>query len=172
MKNAITTNRAEEILLAIRRLMQTGELYTKALDKKYGVSASQLNCIHALMENGAIPISRIAEYMMVKSSTVTGVLDRLEQKHLVQRERSDIDRRVINIRLTEAGQTLANKVPSSIDQRIVKGLNALSPDETDQIADALNKLTSMLYVEENETNLFDKQMPFEGNEYQSVKRGV
>lgn len=144
MNHLLKNDRSEEVLLAIRRLMQTGELYTKELDKKFGVSATQLNCIHALNGNDSIPITRIAEYMMVRSSTVTGVIDRLEQKGLVQRDRSNTDRRVINIRLTEAGKRLAEKVPSSIHLSIVEGLNALSPDEVHRIADALNRLTDML----------------------------
>jgi len=166
MNNFSQNTQTEEVLLAIRRLMQTGELYTKELDKKFGVSATQLNCIHALYEYGSIPISKIAEYMMVKSSTVTGVLDRLEQKNLVQRERSGKDRRVINIRLTEAGKALAEKVPSSIDQRIVQGLKTVSPAEIDQIANALNKLTGMLYREAIEMNMFDQSIPVENNECQ------
>jgi len=76
--------RAREIIYSIRRLMQAGELYTKELNKIYNVSAAQLNCLIALHENGPISPSQIAKFIMVNSSTVTGIIDRLEQKGLVE----------------------------------------------------------------------------------------
>jgi len=86
-----------EIIYLIRRLMQAGELYTKELNKKYQVSAPQLNCLLARYENGPLNLSQIAKHIMVKSSTVTGIIDRLEQKMLVRRVRNSPDRRIITI---------------------------------------------------------------------------
>jgi len=51
-----------EIIYLIRRLMQAGSLYTKELNKKYNVSAPQLNSLVALSENGpllSVPDSQI-----------------------------------------------------------------------------------------------------------------
>ncbi|MBW2742622.1 MAG: MarR family transcriptional regulator [Deltaproteobacteria bacterium] len=72
-------HRTKEIIFSIRKLMQAGEFYTKELNKKYQVSAPQLNCLLSLYENGPLPPSQIAKHIMVKSSTVTGIVDRLEQ---------------------------------------------------------------------------------------------
>ncbi len=140
----------KKIIFLIRKLMQGGELYTKELNKKYHVSSAQLNCLLALYENGSLPPSRIAKYMMVKSSTVTGVVDRLEQKGLVTRLRNSPDRRVITIELTEVGKKLAENAPSPIQQKIVDGLKRLSEDELDQIVFVLTKLTDMLDVQDLE----------------------
>ena len=76
-KNA-AQNPTRDIIFSIRRLMQAGELYTKELNKKYQISAPQLNCLLTLYENGPLPPSRIANHIMVKSSTITGIVDRLE----------------------------------------------------------------------------------------------
>jgi DNA-binding MarR family transcriptional regulator len=73
----------KEIVWLIRRLMQGNYLYNKELNKKYQVSAPQLSSLLALYENGPLPPSQIAKYIMVNSSTVTGIIDRLEQKGLV-----------------------------------------------------------------------------------------
>jgi DNA-binding MarR family transcriptional regulator len=140
----------KKIIFLIRKLMQGGELYTKELNKKHHVSSAQLNCLLALYENGSLPPSRIAKYMMVKSSTVTGVVDRLEQKGLVTRLRNSPDRRVITIELTEVGKKLAENAPSPIQQKIVDGLKRLSEDELDQIVFVLTKLTDMLDVQDLE----------------------
>ena len=96
--------RTKDIIFFIRKLMQGAEIYNKELNRRYFISSAQLNCLLALFENGPLPPSQIARYMMVKSSTVTGVVDRLEQKGLVERVRNSPDRRVITIQLTRAGE--------------------------------------------------------------------
>ncbi|MBW2561222.1 MAG: MarR family transcriptional regulator [Deltaproteobacteria bacterium] len=150
-----------EIIYLIRRLMQAGSLYTKELNKKYNVSAPQLNCLIALSENGSLPPSQIARHIMVKSSTVTGVIDRLEQKGLVRRVRNSRDRRVITIELTDEGERLALHAPPPIQQRIVDGLKGLSPEQKEQIDRNLNLLIQMLDADELEIDLSnsDSQPP-------------
>lgn len=140
----------KEIIYQIRRLMQAGELYTKQLNKKYQVSAPQLNCLLTLYENGPLPPSQIAKYIMVKSSTVTGIIDRLEQKGLVTRMRKSLDRRVITIELTEAGNTLAQHAPPPIQHKIVDGLQRLPKGDVEKIVRSLNMLTHMLDVQDLE----------------------
>jgi DNA-binding MarR family transcriptional regulator len=143
-----TEHRAKEIIFSIRKLMQAGEFYTKELNKKYQVSAPQLNCLISLYENGPLPPSHIAKYIMVKSSTVTGIVDRLEQKGLVKRFRDSPDRRIITIELTDSGKNLAKNAPPPIQQKIIDGLKKLSKDELDQIIFSLTKLTDMLDVQD------------------------
>ncbi len=144
------TKRTKEIVFSIRRLMQAGELYTKELNKNYNISAAQLNCILALYDNGPLSPSQIAKYIMVNSSTVTGIIDRLEKKDLAKRLRISSDRRIITIELTKAGKTLAENAPPPIQQKIIDGLKKLPKSEIDKIAFALTKLTSMLDVEDLE----------------------
>lgn len=140
-----------DIIFSIRRIIHAQELYTKELNKKYQVSVAQLNCLLALYENGPLPPSQIARHIMVNSSTVTGIIDRLEQKGLVERFRNSKDRRVITIYLTEAGKHLAgNAPPPPIQQKIIDGLEKLSAHEIEMILRALNTLTNMLDVQDLE----------------------
>jgi DNA-binding MarR family transcriptional regulator len=88
--------------------------------------------------------------MMVNSSTVTGVIDRLEQKKLVSRQRNSPDRRIINIQLTPGGKKLAEVAPPPIQQRVFDGLQQLSPKELNQIILSLAKLTKMLDLQDLE----------------------
>ena len=139
-------NLVRDIIYQIRRLMQAGELFTKELNKTYQVSAPQLHCLLALYENGPLPPSQIARHIMVKSSTVTGIIDRLEQKGFVERLRNSPDRRVITIQLTEAGKELAHNAPPPIQHKIVDGIKKLPEGEIKQIILSLSKLTHMLDV--------------------------
>lgn len=87
---------------------------------------------------------------MVKSSTVTGIVDRLEQKGLVRQMRNSPDRRMITIELTEAGNALAQHAPPPTQRKIVDGLERLPTSETEKIVDGLNMLTHMLDVQDLE----------------------
>ncbi len=140
----------KEIVFLIRKLMQGRDLYTKELNKHYHVSAAQLNCLLALHENGPLSPSQIARHIMVKSSTVTGVVDRLESKDLVRRLRTSPDRRVITIELTEAGERLAENAPPPIQRKVVEGLRRMPEPEIQEIVAGLKRLTNMLDVQDLE----------------------
>ena len=134
--------RTKEIIFSIRKLMQAGEFYTKELNKKFHISSPQLNCPLSLYENGPLPPSQIAKHIMVKSSTVTGIVDWLEQKGLVQRFRNSPDRRIITIELTDSCKNLAKNAPHPIQQKIIDGLKKLSKNESDQIIFSLSRVRS------------------------------
>ena len=150
MKNQRRHEQTKGIVFSIRKLMQAGELYTKELSKKYQISTPQLYCLLSLYENGPLPPSQIAKHIMVKSSTVTGIVDRLEQKGLVLRVRNSPDRRVITIELTDGGRKLAEHAPPPIQRKIVDGLERLSEAEMTQILEGLRMLTDMVDVQDLE----------------------
>ncbi len=143
-------DRIKEIIYQIRRLIQANDLFTKELNREYKVSAPQLNCLVTLYENGSLPPSQIARLIVVKSSTVTGIIDRLEQKGLVARVRKSSDRRVITIELTEAGGKLAENAPPPLHHKIVAGLKKLPQDEITNVVESLNVLTRMLDIQDLE----------------------
>lgn len=146
----LPSDHTKQIIFSIRRLIQASELYTKELNKKFQISAAQLNCILTLYEYGPLPPSKIADHMMVKSSTVTGVVDRLEKKNLAERMRNSPDRRVITIQLTDAGKQLAENAPPPIQQKIIDGLKNIGNAKKEQIVRSLNILTNMLDVQDLE----------------------
>jgi DNA-binding MarR family transcriptional regulator len=72
---------------------------------------------------------------------MTRMLDRLEQKQLLQRQRSDSDRRVVHLTLTDKGRDAAEQIPQVLREELQRHLEGFSPAEFN----ALNKsLTRML----------------------------
>jgi DNA-binding MarR family transcriptional regulator len=132
------------IIWYLRKLVQAGDLYSRRLDRIAHVSQPQLACIQVIKEYGPMSLSNLAKYVLVKPSTVTGIIDRLEQKGFVARERGTRDRRVVTIHLTEKGKEFAEKAPPLIPTSIIEGLNRLSPEETRNIVTSLSALVSML----------------------------
>jgi DNA-binding MarR family transcriptional regulator len=124
--------------------MQAEGQYTKALEKTHRVTSPQLSCLLALYENGPLPPSQIGRHIMVNSSTVTGIIDRLERKGLVERSRTSRDRRVITISLTKEGSMLVEKAPLPVQNKIVAGMRKLTSEEIEEIIQSLTRLTGML----------------------------
>ena len=72
-----------------------------------GLSMTHFHMISLLERHGSMPMSRIAELLGVSVSNATGLIDRIEERGLVERVRVPDDRRVVHVRLTDSGrQTL------------------------------------------------------------------
>jgi DNA-binding MarR family transcriptional regulator len=77
---------------------------------RQGVSMTHLHVMWRLEESGELTMSRLADYLDVALSNATGLVDRMEERGLVERTRVSDDRRVVLVRLTPAGQDLLDEV--------------------------------------------------------------
>ncbi len=128
----------------LRRLFQAEEIHSKELVRKYKVSQPQLSCLLALRDEGPLPLSQLARLILVKPSTVTGIIDRLEVKGLVTRTRQATDRRVVAIALTESGMAVAAEAPPPVPASILDGLRRLPESDVKRIVESLDRLAAML----------------------------
>lgn len=80
--------------------------------KAHGISQPQFNVLKILQveESAGIPVQRIGRRMSTRAPDVTRLVDRLVESGLVDRYRSEQDRRVVYVRLTEAGQQLIERL--------------------------------------------------------------
>jgi DNA-binding MarR family transcriptional regulator len=77
------------------------------------VSLVHLNVLMLLSSSGPMSMSRLAEALDISVASVTGVIDRMEARGLVERRRDTEDRRVILVTTAEGG----NQIFAEIDQR-------------------------------------------------------
>ena len=90
--------------------------YTPFLDK-IGLTYTQYIAMMVLWEEKEITVKELGKQLFLDSGTITPVLKALEKKGLVKRTRSDVDERVVNASLTEAGLALreqAVEIPAQI----------------------------------------------------------
>jgi MarR family transcriptional regulator, organic hydroperoxide resistance regulator len=132
------------IIWYLRRFVQADELYSKKLQKKFDISQGQLSCLLALYRYGPGSLSKLAERILVKPGTVTGIIDRLEAKGLVVRNRSFTDRRVITIELTGKGRAFAERAPAPVQRSIIEGLSALSEEKLEAIVKIFQFMDSLI----------------------------
>ncbi|MBE6972316.1 MAG: MarR family transcriptional regulator [Ruminococcaceae bacterium] len=103
----------------------------------------QMLVLTALGEEGTMPISQLARYVGSANSTVSGIVDRLEKMGLVERIRSEEDRRVIHVGLT-AGYRARKKSAASVSAYLSKRLSSLSAQELDDIRISMEMLDRAL----------------------------
>jgi DNA-binding MarR family transcriptional regulator len=89
------------------------------------------------MEDG-LPTSSIGEKLQQVGGTLTGVLDRMEERGLVRRERDIEDRRIWRIWLTEEGKQLQTVLPPiamEVREQALKGMSAQERELLSQLVD-------------------------------------
>ncbi|MBI2360039.1 MAG: MarR family transcriptional regulator [Deltaproteobacteria bacterium] len=96
---------------------------------------------------GGLPFSEIGEKMMVTVSNLTGIVDRLEEKGLVVRDRDVRDRRVVRVRLTEKGTKLYRTTIPFFEKSIAEFFSPLSKAQQKELAALLRKLIRVSWSE-------------------------
>ena len=86
----------------------------------------------------------ISREVFLSPSTIVGILDRLEVKGLIKRERSQVDRRVVTVEVTELGKKIVKRSPSPLQERLQRRLSELSSAEQEEIASALERVVSFM----------------------------
>ncbi len=89
---------------------------------------------------GGLPFGEIGEKMMVTVSNLTGIVDRLEEKKLVVRERDARDRRVVRVTLTDKGSKVYRNTIPVFEKSISQFFSPLSKTQQKELAGLLRKL--------------------------------
>lgn len=132
------------ILQSLRRVIRAVDLHSRKLAMQYNITGPQLACLTAMAEQGAMTASTLARSVYLSPSTIVGILDRLEQKGLAERKRSERDRRVVQVSLTEAGLALVDKNPSSLQENLASALQELPELEQVSITMALERIVDLM----------------------------
>lgn len=136
----------ESILRSLRRILRGVALYNKHLESLYRITGPQLICIRHLSLVGPSTHSQLAEAASLSKPTITGIVDRLEARGVVTRDRHAEDRRHVLVRLTEAGRELAFTAPLPLQERFAGNLARLSRAEQGEIDRMLDRIVRMMEV--------------------------
>ncbi|MDD5106092.1 MAG: MarR family transcriptional regulator [Desulfuromonadaceae bacterium] len=136
-----------DIVDNVRRIFQVLTQQSWKVESETSLTGPQLWVIKILKEAGAMKVSELARRMYLHPATMVGLLDRLEVKGLIKRERSEKDRRVVFINLTEQGFELERKSPEVVQNLLVKGLETLLTEDLKLISDGLDQVVTILGVE-------------------------
>lgn len=143
-----------EILIKIRKIVRSINLESKRVQKEHGVSIPQILCLSYLYgsPNYQAGQGEIKKFMNLNSSTVSGIINRLEVKGLVARLPKSGDKRVVNIALTSNGDKLLTKIPALLHEQLSEKLLKLDNTTLEGIQQSLQLLVDLLEIDELEAS--------------------
>lgn len=140
------------VLSAIRRLIRATDLNAKQLAKRTNLSISQLLVLELMAEYPELTIGGIAERVGLAQATVTGIVDLLERRSLISKQRSDNDRRQVKVSLTQQGQRFLDEAPVALQTKFLRNFVGLKDWEKLAILSSLNRLADLMEAEDLEAS--------------------
>ena len=107
---------------------------------KAGISMTHLHILWVLEHHGELPMSRLAELLDVSLSNATGLIDRMEERGLVERVRVPDDRRVVIVRASTQGEQIRDEIEALKQDRMRSILSRLTRKQLDRVLGALGDL--------------------------------
>jgi DNA-binding MarR family transcriptional regulator len=142
----VAVNDSIRILQSVRRIAQCVEHHSKQLTATHKITSPQLVALMAIAQLGPSTLKSIGRAIHLSASTVVGIVDRLEEKGLVRRERDTRDRRNVYVTVTAAGQAMVDNAPSALPQGFSSALSALPEDDQHTLVVALEQFATLLEV--------------------------
>ena len=105
------------------------------------LTMSQVKVLFVLCSDGSATIGQLAASLGVTLSTVSGIVDRLVEHGVVQREENPQDRRLVVCRLTETGADAADRLYQAGQSQFADLLDDLAPSQLRTVADGLRILS-------------------------------
>lgn len=147
LESLLLMDKIEEVLITLRRLIRATDLHSKQLVKTAGLTAPQLLLLQAIREQGQVTIGALAKEISLSQATVTTILDRLEKRGLVYRERSLEDKRKVHAHLTDKGCDIIRDAPTPLQEHFVKQFRDLREWEQSMIISSLQRVALMMDAE-------------------------
>lgn len=114
---------------------------------RLGISMTHFHVLTLLRHHDAMPMGRLAEILDASVSSATGIIDRMEERGLVERVRVPDDRRVVLVRPTRAGLDLVDEAELVRSDVMHATLTRLSIEQLERLTAALADLGTALDAE-------------------------
>ncbi|MDO9628797.1 MAG: MarR family transcriptional regulator [Acholeplasmataceae bacterium] len=122
------------------RAMQNVETVIKNDISSYQLNTSEFGVLELLYNRGKQPIQSIANRMLMANSSMTYVIDKLEQKNMISRTQDDIDKRITMIDLTMEGHHFFKGIFPNHVKTLGNIYQCLSPEELNELIESLKKI--------------------------------
>jgi DNA-binding MarR family transcriptional regulator len=113
--------------------------------------------LKTVFQNGGLPLGELSQKMYLHPSTITGVVDRLEKKGYVSRDRDQEDRRVVMVQLTPKGKRLVKRAPNPVQGKMIHGLRQLRKEKLEFIHESVQTLVEIMEAQNLKVTFFFDQ---------------
>ncbi|WP_372738141.1 MarR family winged helix-turn-helix transcriptional regulator [Neptunomonas sp.] len=137
----------QEVLITLRRIIRATDMQSKRIMKTCGLTIPQVMVLRAINILGDVTVKRISDDVSLSQATVTTILNRLEDRQLVERVRSVKDRRIVNARLTNTGEKTLASAPPLLHEEFINRFESLDDVKKEKILSSLLQVATMMDAE-------------------------
>jgi MarR family transcriptional regulator, organic hydroperoxide resistance regulator len=137
-------SKAVKVVQLMKKVMSTIKHRMGNHFKEMNLTGPQGMLMGTLAHHGEMKVSDLSEKLRLSNSTVSGILDRLENQGLVERTRSKEDRRVVYIKVTDEFRKHSQKHFEEINKLIESMMDKATPEELDIILEGMNTLEKVI----------------------------
>ncbi|WP_394693896.1 MarR family winged helix-turn-helix transcriptional regulator [Hyphobacterium sp.] len=141
-------SRQDDVLIAVRRIMRAVDLHSKKLMKASGLTSSQRVVLQTLSQSGPSTPGTIARDVSLSHATVTVILDRLGERGLITRQRSQTDRRNVMVDITDSGRQCLADAPEALQAGFLKSFGDLADWEQLMLIASLQRVAELMSAED------------------------
>ncbi|GAC16728.1 MarR family winged helix-turn-helix transcriptional regulator [Aliiglaciecola lipolytica] len=134
----------ESLLVSLRKVIRAIDLYSKKLSKETGLTSPQLIVLQHISNSDGVMVKDIATNINLSSATVTSILDRLEARGFLIRERSVVDKRKVELHLTDEGAAAIKESPTLLQQHFITRFEAMEEWEQSQMLATMERMAMMM----------------------------
>jgi DNA-binding MarR family transcriptional regulator len=151
-----SATQARLVLDSIRRIVRALRVSAGDGDRRGGVSAAQLFVLGKIAEaEKPLSVNELAQRTLTHQSSVSVVVQKLEQQGLVSRAKNTRDARRVELSLTARARQLLRKAPPTPQDRIIRAVAAMPAGRRRQLADLLGQLASSVAGESPAAMFFE-----------------
>lgn len=138
-------SRAHEAAVSLLRTANLLERQLDAVTLAEGISGQQYNILRILRGAGEpLPTMEISERLVQQTPGITRLLDRLEAKGFIRRDRCPQDRRRVLCRATRTGLAVLNRLDGPVENLDLKGMQTLSDRDQERLVRLLDRIRAGL----------------------------
>jgi MarR family transcriptional regulator, organic hydroperoxide resistance regulator len=142
--------RERAILGKFRVVFRAIQEHSRWVEKRCGVSAAQLWAMWEIQASPGLRVSELSAALSIQQSTASNLLDKLEHKGLVERQRGGRDQRVVRLYLTAAGRALVARAPHPAQGALMEALHRLPDAPLEELEHGLDRLAAAMGADPGE----------------------
>lgn len=138
----------QTIIKQLRILFRAVQAHSRSVETRCGLSSAQLWMLYEVSLSHGIKVTELASILSIHRSTSSNMLDKLEKKNLISRDRSKLDQRSVHIYITEEGKELLTQAPSPQQGQLSNTLSKLTSEQLTNLETSLQVFIDALNFED------------------------
>ncbi|NRA54278.1 MAG: MarR family transcriptional regulator [Gammaproteobacteria bacterium] len=138
----------EQLLISMRRVIRAIDVHSRQLNKESGLTGPQLLVMKKIAQLDGPMAKQVAKEITLSPATITNIIDRLEARELVKRQRSEHDKRKVELYLTQKGQLILDNDPQPLQRHFIERFQSLQGWEQSQILSSVERIATMMDADE------------------------